>query len=369
MTQLFSRTCIELGLPGLQSVCTQVNSLNICVDPRLELLAVVQWLSIYGSRFPLLSRYEFPYKAAVVVDFTAYQDHEIIDYVNELFSKPISNENPPFAFGAPPEVMLYLDPDFVLREDIFTNTFLVGRAGGTMSVKQLVELFRRFYNDSSFASFYRSHQPLYAQMVSSTVNRIGARDYIAELEQLYGMQLESYTLILVPLYHSVGFGPCITVDGKQHVYNIMGPRGIQDGVPEFGSEAYLTEMQRHEFSHSFINPLTEQYWEVATPYFTTYASPIEAQELVNESIVRAVTTWLAFTEGDAQGKEALRHEQERGFEVVPALVKLLEKYADNRSSYPTISQFYPQLLAAFKGHSKGRYTPNSTVQIGDSESS
>jgi hypothetical protein len=75
MTHYTSRRSISAGLLDLQSVCTHVNSLNVCVDPRMELLAVVQWLSNYGRQFPLLSRYEFAYKQAVVEYFSPYQDH------------------------------------------------------------------------------------------------------------------------------------------------------------------------------------------------------------------------------------------------------------------------------------------------------
>ena len=362
MGQPVSQTRIDEGLLGLQSVRASVHSLDICVDPRLELLAVIQWLSDYRSKYPLLSQHVFAYTQAVDEHFSRYQTREVIASLNKLISRPFSYENPPFAFGAPPEVMLYLGPDGKLRDDVFENDFLVRRGGGKECLRAFIAHLRHFFHDSRFASFYETHQPFYRQIVLRTAEKIGKRNYITELELFYGTHHGSYTLILVPLYHSVGFGPRVTVTGVHHIYNIMGPHGIKMNLPDFGSESSFVGMQRHEFSHSFVNPLTEQYWSLAEPYFTAYTSPLEAQEIVNESIVRAVTTLLAYAEGEAQGERALHNEESRGFDLVQPLLHRMQKYVRSREKYPTFVEFYPNLLEVFKGHAHTRYTDKSMAQ-------
>jgi hypothetical protein len=331
-------------------------------DPRLEILSVIQWLSNYRNKYPLLSQYEFAYTQAVDAHFNQYRDHEAIVFMNDLISRPWSFESPPFSFGAPPEVLLYLGPNGELREDIYNNHFLVNRAGGEESLKQFIVLLLLFFHDSGFANFYEQHQPLYDEVVQGTAAKIGKRNYIAEVEQFYGMHFGSYTVILVPLYHSVGYGPRVTVAGTDHVYNIMGPHNIVEGLPDFGSETYFAGIQRHEFSHSFVNPLTEQYWAMAEPYFSAYSSPLEAQEIVNESIERAVVTTLAYVEEEKLGEQALQQEKDRGFDLVEPLMRRLQEHVYNREKYPTLVEFYPKLLEVFKGHAPTRYKDKSTAR-------
>jgi hypothetical protein len=71
------------------------------------------------------------------------------------------------------------------------------------------------------------------------------------------------------------------------------------------------------------------------------------ESTVNEHIVRAVTTRLAYLHYGAEaGDRALRGEQERGFIHVAALCAALERYEAARDTYPTLNDFYPELLAA-----------------------
>jgi hypothetical protein len=357
-----SRININDGILGLLPVCESVHTMKVCVDPRLELLAVVQCLSDYCDKFPLLSKHDFAYSQAVDKYFLQYREHDLVHFLSDLIARPFSYENPPFAFGAPPEVVLYLDSKGELHDDIYSNHFLAKRAGGEESLKQFIDLLKSFFYGSDFTRFYSKHHQLYQELAQRTSAKIGERDYILELEEFYGTVNASYTVILVSLFHSVGFGPRITVDGMHHIYNVMGPHRIGQGIPDFGSETYFTEMQRHEFSHGFVNPLTEKYWALAEPYFTAYDSPLEAQEVVNESIVRSVATLLAYEEDEVLGKRVLQEQMKRGFSLVEPLLHRLHEYVRSRDVYPTFDIFYPELLEVFKEHTHTRYTDKGTAQ-------
>jgi hypothetical protein len=61
-------------------------------------------------------------------------------------------------------------------------------------------------------------------------------------------------------------------------------------------------MIRHEFSHPFINPVTEKKWSYIESWSSGYDSIPEIarkqvcgdwQECINEFVIRAVTTHLA----------------------------------------------------------------------------
>ena len=325
-----------------------VGRLTLCVDPRLELLATVQWLSSYGSRFPLLTRLEFDYKADVRAHFDPYRDHQAVRHLNEMLDRPASPEAPPFAFAAPPEAMLYVRPDFTVAPAIHADAFLIGRTGGRSMLDTFIANLRAFYTTSEFPAFFENHRPTYRKILTRTAQKLGTRDEIARLEMFYGLQQGSYTILLMPLYHSVGFGPNLQADGVRHIFSILGPAGVTDGLPHFGSRAYFRHMQQHEFSHSFVNPLTASHWERGRAYVQGYNSLAEAQEVVNESVIRAVTTWFAYEdEGSTQGDAALRREIDRGFPMVAPLLTKLRIYAANRDRYPTLDAFYLELLRTF----------------------
>ena len=105
-----------------------------------------------------------------------------------------------------------------------------------------------------------------------------------------------------------------------------------------GDKDYFEAMQRHEFSHSFVNPLTDKHWEQAKTYAHLYdALPAqqvcgEWNECVNEYVIRAVTTYLAFQESRTAGQAAL--EAERGRNVV--FIDDLQAYATMRRTASSI---------------------------------
>jgi hypothetical protein len=81
------------------------------------------------------------------------------------------------------------------------------------------------------------------------------------MESFYGRSQKSYNIVLVPLYNGVGFGnSLICADDQREIYNVMGPQKVVANMPLFGDEYYLKYMIRHEFSHPFINPLTDKHW-------------------------------------------------------------------------------------------------------------
>jgi hypothetical protein len=73
------------------------------------------------------------------------------------------------------------------------------------------------------------------------------------------------------------------------------------------------------------------------------------QTCVNEHIVRAVTTRLAYREiGREAGEQALQSEKRKGFFYVEALCRRLEQYENQRAKYHTFVDFYPELINVFK---------------------
>jgi hypothetical protein len=329
------------------------HAIEVRVDPRVELISVIQYTSRYRETFPfLLNADPFPYREAVTSYFASYADHSVVKRFDEISSQPRM-----FNFMAPPTTMLYLRNDLTLRDDVVWPEAVLQRAGGRESLEEFAAHLRGFCEATAFAGFYVAHAAYYERLVAAVIAKLGAKDYVRELEAFYGVHHSSYTLILVSLYGHVGFGPYLdTLPGERQIYNILGPQGIQAGIPVFGDPGYFATMQRHEFSHSFVNPLTEKHWDQAKAYAHLYdALPRqevcgEWNECVNEYIIRAVTTYLAFQDSETAGQAALEAERARNVVLIDDLLARIREYAAHREQYPTFDDYYPHLLETFAGH-------------------
>lgn len=334
---------------------TQVsNGITVCVNPQVELISIIQTIGKYPSRLGfLMSKDSSAYKTDVENHFSYYKNHRAVKMFDRLSSQPRM-----LNFSAPSNVILYTDEHLNLRGNIVPDDFVVDRAGGGDSLVVLLGLLRDFADQSSFNDFFQNHRDYYLKIIENTVKNLGTRDYISELEDFYGLRQKSYNVVLVSLYSFNGFGNSLLCsDGSLEIYNTMGPQRVKEGIPFFGNENYLKYMVRHEFSHPFINPLTEKYWDYIKLYSSNYDSiPENAkdqvcgdwQECINEFVIRAATTHLAYNESDETGGWAYNKEKSRGVYCLDSLLCRMKYYQLNRETYQTVDSYYTKLLDVFK---------------------
>ena len=323
---------------------------HVCVDPRVALISIIQVISHYREVLPvLLNAEDFPYARTVMAHFSAYSGHPAVIFFDEVSGQPGG-----FNFMAPPMVMLYLTPNLTPRADVIWPDALLDRIGGRRNLDLFLNHLRDFRSVTGFDAFYQRYGAYYETLIDQVVGKLGAKDYIGEIESFYGTKQNSYTVILAPLYGHVGFGPLVeTTSGERYVYNILGPQMVRDGDLFFGDERYFSMMQRHEFSHSFVNPLTDKYWDHVKDYAHLYDELPEQkicgawQECINEYVIRAVTTYLAFQDSKAEGEVARETEWRRNVVLIDDLLAQVRFYAESRDRYPTFEAYYPRLLETF----------------------
>lgn len=337
--------------------------LHITVDPRIELLAVVEYLSDYDSRSHLITRFDIQYKADIEKAFHPFRLHQAV----KLFDQMSSDS---FNFHSPPAAMLYLSAPPELDVQIPYRDDLIEHAGGVNQLGQFLSALHNLAKESNFMDFYQSQSALYEAIVSETTAQLyGKNDLVAVLEAYFGMKQYSYHLILSPLYHDGGFGPRVDREnGLAEIYSIIGPSGMNaQKQPTFGEPRDLRYLTWHEFSHPFVNPLTEQYLREVNQYQSLYQSLDKGTikfsygnwaGAVSEHIVRAVTVRLAARElGDAKGQACLDAECEHGFVYIDLLVERLKHYEEQRDRYPTFRDFYLELIKGFAGAEPLHKTP------------
>lgn len=321
-------------------------SVRVVVDPRVELMTVVQLLTNY----PVLTQHDSPYRRDVKAYFSRFQHHPVMGVFNEMSQRG-------FAFDAVPvSVLAFTDPP-ELEPRVAVPEHAVERAGGRERLDQFMAELRSFAKQSDFRSFFEAHRGTYEQVIENA--RPAAEKAVSALARYSGKDLKGGTIVLGPLLHDGGFAAFYEKpDGTVEAIALMGPRGVENGFHVYGSATQIAGLTTHEFSHTFVNPLTERHWGELEKYAALYepiAEKMKAQayplwkHTVNEHIVRAVVIRLAYLEGGQEvGDKELQRQKDRGFQYVEALVERLKEYEAARDKYPTITEFYPRLVGVFR---------------------
>lgn len=343
-----------IGFRLPEPVTIEHNRITAGVFPQVELISIVQAISNYPQTFGfLMAKDTSGYARDAVRHFGPYRDHPAVRMLDRLSLRPGM-----LNFSAPSNIMLMADQSLRLRKDIETDDFVISRAGGTDSLTVFLELLLEFADRSFFNEFFAEHIEFFRSIAEQTVSAMGPVNYIAELENFYGSSQRSYNIVLVSLYGPVGFGNSLLhSDQKREIYNTMGPRQVKDGSPLFGEGEYLRHMIRHEFSHPFINPLTEKYWDTIRDYSANYERIPEVarknvcgdwQECINEFVIRAITTYLAYNDSEEAGNKAYAREKSRGVNCLDELLKNIRVYDSERNTFPTFDSFYQDILKVFR---------------------
>ena len=113
----------------------------------------------------------------------------------------------------------------------------------------------------------------------------------------------------------------------------------------------------HEFSHSFVNPLTEKNIDEvnkSSELFEPIKEKMKEQAYsswyvcVNEHLVRInVIRMRIKSEGESIKDDLMEYEESRSFIYISQLDTLMQRYESNRSRYPTYEDFYPEIINLF----------------------
>ncbi len=329
-----------------------VSTINIAVDARVELLAIIQFLSpSYDKRTGLMAKYDIDYKNDVTEHFGEFKEHRAVKLFDKMSPRGFSYDGPVLA-------VLHLDNTPQLKERAPLSREIMGRAGSREQLRDFYESMREFSEESQFQEFFKKQSDLYESMVAEIKGKLEGVD-ITMLEEYYGERKNSYNIIISPLLHPGGFGPQVTLaDGSLDIYSVGGPISAENGIPHFQNAASYRYLIWHEFSHSFVNPAMDKYSdqvEAVSELFTPLMEKMALQSYglwstcVNEHIVRAVTT--RFTEmvsGKEAATKAMEYETSHSFVHAPMLTVRLKVYEQNRDKYPNFNDFVPELIDVFQ---------------------
>jgi hypothetical protein len=323
---------------------------DVRVDPRLELLAVVQSFTEWPTIGPWATPDE-PYVRAVAAWFQPYKDHPAIKKYIEIL-----NGGTNFAFDGPPSVILHFSDPPALKPLAPVRSDLLKRAGGAAQLDTLISLLRDFVRDSRFTAFFAAQQPLYRQLTADYGRVFPGQRALQLLQNHYGEARSAFTVAISPLIGGANYGPQIDEPGGSRIYNI--------GSPAFSAGSYtfsvdwVRPMIFHEFGHSFANAAVD-----ACPALLAYGEklypPVENrmralaygnwQTTLYELFVR--TNEIRLLELFGARKEAkamLATYLDEGFLWLPYTLSKLKEYEANRSKYRRFRDFLPQMESFFQ---------------------
>jgi hypothetical protein len=335
---------ILIGPVATGPVILETGGITLSVDPRLEVLSIVQYLAGYRPITELASAY----RARVDSAFAEFREHAAVSLLRDMAASG-------FSFHVPPQATLHRSLD--LQPALPFPESVTARGGGAERLDAFYLQLADFASVTEFAAFFLANTDFYSTLLNETAVHVGPLQSPKLLEAYYGERMAAYNIVLVPLYMPGGFGIELSeADGARAIYSVQGPLATLGESLSFGNEHSFTYLVWHEFSHSFVNPLTRLYLDHVQRHAALYDPIADVmrrqaygtwESTVNEHIVRAVTTRLAHLHyGPDAGERALHGEQQRGFSYVAALCAALERYEAARDTWPTLRDFYPELVAA-----------------------
>lgn len=359
--------------PADGAAAVEAADVNVAVDPRIELLLIVQHLTgDYEQRTNLITNFDFAYKREIEERFRPFAMHTVVATYRAMALRG-------FSFDGGPQAMLHLTADERLSLRGTMPDDLLKRVGGPEQFEVFRQQVADFAKSSGFWEFFAGHQPLYDELCKSVLERARPADLVAALNAYTGMQVVNARLVLFPLGHPGGFAARVTpmadgVEQPMEVFAVVGPGGAIEDKPVFGGPAapWFESLVIHEFAHTIVNPLAQAH-ALRVAQSAAKLDPIRPQmsrqayqnweTVVNEHIVRAIEARLALKlHGMSAGTAKMNQELKRGFVFIPGLVQALARYEEDRTKWPTLADFYPKLLAVFEAEANRTAQPPGKAQ-------
>ena len=226
---------------------------------------------------------------------------------------------------------------------------------------------KSYYDDSSFEEFWRKNIEFYRRVEENAKKYINLNKIVDIIEDYFGLKKGKYSVVLLALSrYSYGYSI-----GDKEAYAFVQPTTInEEGLPEYRSWGSII----HELSHSFVNPLTEEFEtdfmnidkllecaqsvmkRLISGLLGSLSKSIEEEAygdwktFVNEHIVAATVLRIAEKLGYLNSdrlERFLQFYERRELVYIRSVYKTLLNY--DRAKYSSFKEFYPEIVKLFNG--------------------
>lgn len=325
-----------------------MGKLTISVDPRMEVLSIIQAISNY----PVIRR-EGDYYKKVYDHFNPYSDLPAVSMTDKLVSEH------GFGYDAPVSFMLCLSGPKEFEKIANYSDGLITRAGTEENLNEYRDAIKEFTQKSNFAEFWDENKELYSKIIDCTIEDSHKVDWVKTLEDYYNQSQNSYNIVLNPLING-GYGPRIKAkNGKLDLYNICTTSKISpEGIP-FLEQDQFAAFAWHEFSHSFVGPLMDKHIDRINKMSELFEPLRESMKkqaygywriCAEEHIVRAVVVRLySLYLTEEMAKKQLQYDLDRNFIYIEPIIEKLKEYEElKKSKDMTFAEFFPEIISTLE---------------------
>lgn len=327
-----------------------MKQIKVQLNPNLEYMNSILLTSRYNEMTKKYIGYGL--MTADVNEYTSRVKHFFEKHLNDPIYPYIESLIPNgFTFSRPVELMLSLgnSKDFVLQHPL--SDLCIQYCGGLSTIQNLLDILKAFERKTEYFAFFEETKSYYDPIIDKANSVANKYPYISLLENEYGKEQNSYNYVITSLM--VGNYGISFVDERTKKTDMF-------SVFATDNFSISPSILLHEFSHPFINPLTEKFADTVKEYENTYELLKQYKlsgyqsgygdwtECVNEHFVRAMVIHLLQKCGlsDVSAK-MLNNDLKLGYKYIPFILKQYQYYDDNRDIYPDFESFYPVLLKVF----------------------
>ncbi len=290
--------------------------MDIMIKPEMELLSVLEFLGVCFPKF-IISLFDLKYKEEIKRYFSRYHEHKCVS-----FYKQTSIQG--FSFDASVRTCLHLSflPD--IKVEIPFDDYLIKKAGREDKLFILVKAISNFAMDRKFKDFLHLHKNFYSSLVETLKEELKETCIVETLEEDFGYSQTRYSIIRVTLFCGF-FGPSIENDGREiNVLASIESIGIDNDRNPIFARDRIEILCLHDFSQSFLNPITAKFTDRLKRYNYIIFNPIFKDIKARENL--------------------LEEETKRGFIYIKYIHEKLNKYEGMRERYTIFEDFYLQLI-------------------------
>lgn len=340
-----------------------LKKINIEVNPNLEFINSILLTSKYNELtkpfigYGLMTEESNQYTNAIREFFNIYQASTIYTTIEKMMPNG-------FTFSRPVELMLSLgnSKDFTIQYPL--TDLCVQYCGGIENILFFLKQLYRFSKEINYFEFFETAKSYYNAYLPKIENHVKSYPFISMIESIYGKEQNSYNYVVSNLMvGNFGINFLNKETKSSDLFSVFNVCDVTDNpeTNEFTNGALSVNILFHEFSHSFINPLTDKYFNIAEEYTSAYehlkkyklpdfrSGYGDWKECINEHFVRSMAIYLTLKcDRKEWADKHLENDLHRGYKYIPAILELYKYYECNRVKYRTFEDFYPTLLNVFK---------------------
>ena len=311
----------------------------LSVNPALECLGVIYVLSNFELNTPRTNR---KYLASIKGYFHDYENHPVVARFKEL----LTNEE--FKYDAPVEIFL------CMYNGVRPSKELLRRAKLTIKgYKEIIKLVKDFIKVSNFEKFIKKNEKYYQDGLNQFSNDMSQYTPVNYLFEFVGDYRSDLNVVLM-------FGVCtsnygLDVDG---LYCCVRPYDKSRSTNEIDfayDKVYMTTLILHEFAHSFINPMTEEYRKDLKKInkadfkeiFSSHPYSDNIETAINELVIRAIECCYIKDNFKSSYFKFKNDYIEEGFKCIPDLEILYQDYLSKKNKYETLIEYYSNIINYF----------------------